>query len=412
MTDVQQMLAPSRVGQGTAVEQARAVAEVMAAIQVARQFPRDIQQAIKLMEDACKQPALAERAFFRYNRGGTVTGPSIHLARQLAVAWGNVQHGITEMRRDDEYGQSEMQAWAWDVETNTRVANTFIVPHRRDTRDGSKLLTDQRDIYENNANNAARRLRESIFAILPTWYAETAKELCNKTLRDGGGRPLPQRIADALDGYAAMGISETQLEDKLGSPRARWTEHDVVQLGVIYKSLHNGEIRKDEEFPPGQARVTVAEITGQPDAPRPVNQGPRLEPGKKPASAGADLGGEPGSAETAQLGRVGSFYESKFGFKRAEQRDTVSLSGQIVGRRLEGPHEGVSHANLSAAEARKLIDTLDGIEDRPALFGMINSDTLEGGIFPGPDDGGQLRVEDPPDWPEVTQPGTGTPKGK
>lgn len=306
--DVQQMLTPGRIGQGTAVEQARAVAEVMAAIQVARQFPRDIQQAIRLMEDACKQPALAERAFFRYNRGGgTVTGPSIHLARQLAVAWGNVQHGITEMRRDDEYGQSEMQAWAWDVETNTRVANTFIVPHRRDTRDGWKLLTDQRDIYENNANNAARRLREAIFAVLPTWYTETAKDLCNKTLRDGGGRPLPQRISDALDGYAAIGISEAQLEDKLGSPRARWTEHDVVQLGVIYKSLRNGEIRKDEEFPPAQARVTVAEIIGQPpaaEAPRLMNQGPHLEPGKKAAPKAEQDAAGPAQAEVADDGTL------------------------------------------------------------------------------------------------------------
>ena len=91
------------------------------------------------------------------------------------------------MRRDDEYGQSEMLALAWDVQTNTRSSNTFIVPHRRDTRNGPKALTDQRDIYENNANNAARRLREAIFAVLPTWFVEEAKDICNQTLNDGGG---------------------------------------------------------------------------------------------------------------------------------------------------------------------------------------------------------------------------------
>jgi hypothetical protein len=392
--ELQQMLQPSRVGQGTAVEQARAVAEVMAAIQVARQFPREVPQSIRLMEDACKQPALAERAFFRYNRGGgTVTGPSIHLARQLAAAWGNLQYGITEMRRDDEYGQSEMQAWAWDVETNTRVANTFIVPHRRDTKDGPKLLTDQRDIYENNANNAARRLREAIFAVLPTWFTETAKDRCNGTLRNGGGKALPQRISEAIDGFGMIGISEQQLEEKIGQPVTKWSEHDVVQLGIIYKSLRNGEVRKDEEFPPSAARVTIGEITGQPsagEAPRPMNQGPHLEPGKKSSpkaeqAAAASKDGEPdrepGTVPTASLGRLNTLFESRFGFRRNEARSIASISGQIAGRELTGPNEGTALANLSEAESIKLLDTLEGIEDRDTLFGMINTDTLEGGVF-------------------------------
>src|SRR5579859_322226 len=190
---------PSRVGQATAVEQSRAVAEVQAAVIVAQQCPRSVRAAVEAMEEACRQPALAGRAFFRYPRAGeTVSGPSVHLARELARCWGNVQHGITELARDDAHGQSEMQAWAWDVQTNTRSSNTFIVQHKRDTRNGSKDLTEQRDIYENNANNGARRLREAIFSVLPTWYAEQAKELCQQTNEHGGGRPLAVRVAEAV----------------------------------------------------------------------------------------------------------------------------------------------------------------------------------------------------------------------
>lgn len=33
-------------------------------------------------------------------------------------------------------------------------------------------LTSQRDIYENNANMATRRLRSRILAILPSWFVE------------------------------------------------------------------------------------------------------------------------------------------------------------------------------------------------------------------------------------------------
>jgi len=252
---------PARVGQGTAVEQSRAVAEVQSAIVVAQQCPRNIPAAISEMELSCGQKMLADRAFYRFNRGGesgNVTGATVHLARELARCWGNVQYGLVEMRRDDSYGQSELQAWAWDVQTNTRVSTTFIVPHKRFTRRGVTALTDMRDIYESNANNGARRVREMIFSVLPPWFVEQAKELCNKTLEHGGGIPLPKRIADAIKGFEGIGVKLDRLEAKLG-PSGKWNAHDVAQLGIIYTSISRGETTADEEFPP--ERVTAEEIT-------------------------------------------------------------------------------------------------------------------------------------------------------
>jgi hypothetical protein len=254
--------APGRIGQGTAVEQSRAVAEVQAAIVVAQQVPRDINAAIAEMRQSCQQLFLAERAFFRYSRGsGNITGASVHLARELARCWGNIQYGLVEMRRDDDYAQSEMQAFAWDVEKNSRNSSTFIVPHKRDQKGGPKQLTDMRDIYENNANNGARRVREAIFAILPPWFVEEAKQICTKTLADGGGKPLPQRIADAIRAFEGIGVVQDRIETKLGRPSGKWTEHDVAQLLVAFQSIQRGEVTADEEFP--LPRVTVDEIKQQ-----------------------------------------------------------------------------------------------------------------------------------------------------
>lgn len=253
---------PARVGQGTVVEQTRAAAEVAAAVQVAQQCPRDIQTAVAQMRESCSQTALAERAFYRFPRAGsTVSGPSVHLARELARCWGNVQYGIAELRRDDIAAESEVIAYAWDVQTNTRNSNTFFAPHKRDTKKGVQVLTDMRDIYESNANQGARRVREAIFAILPPWFVEEAKELCAKTLREGGGVPLPKRIADAIRTYDAEGVTAGQLEAKLGRPSAKWTEHDVAQLRIIAQSIARGETTKEEEFAPPP--VTGAEIAGQ-----------------------------------------------------------------------------------------------------------------------------------------------------
>lgn len=251
----------SRIGQGTAVEQSRAAAEVQAAVVVAQQCPRNIQAAMAEMRESCKQMTLAERAFYRYPKGGqTITGASVHLARELARCWGNVQYGLVEMRRDDEYGQSEMQAFAWDVQTNSRNSSTFIVPHRRDTRNGPQKVTDMRDIYELNTNNGARRVREAIFAILPPWFVEEAKDLCNQTLKSGGGKPLAQRVADAIKTFEGIGVTADRIEAKLDRPSGKWTEHDVAQLIVAFKSIQRGEITAEDEFP--APRVSAEELVG------------------------------------------------------------------------------------------------------------------------------------------------------
>jgi hypothetical protein len=276
-SDRQAVARATSIGQATAVEQSRAVAEVQAAVVVAQQCRRDVQLAVQQMRESCAQKALADRAFFRYSRGGsTITGASVHLARELARVWGNIQYGISELRRDDTEGISEMQAFAWDLETNTRSAAIFIVPHRRDTKSGQKALTDLRDVYENNANNGARRVREAIFAVLPPWFTEEAKELCQRTIADGGGKPLAQRIADIVRWFESRGVRLTQLEDKLGSKRAKWEAVDVSQLEVIGRSLVNGEITVDEEFP--APRVTADDIPQRGKAKAPEKAAAAPEP--------------------------------------------------------------------------------------------------------------------------------------
>lgn len=254
---------PDRVGQGTAVEQSRAVAEVQAAVLVARQFPRSEANAINKMRTSCAQPALANRAFFRFPRGKeNVTGETIQLAKELARCWGNLQFGIAELRRDDEYKQSEMQAWAWDMESNERASTTFIVPHARWAKGKAQELADFRDIYENNANNGARRLREMIFTVLPVWFIEQAKTACEQTISGGSSNvPRATRIADAINAFEGIGVTADQIETKLGRDSGKWTDVDLGQLQVIFQSIQRSEVTVDEEFPP--KRVTADELTGQ-----------------------------------------------------------------------------------------------------------------------------------------------------
>jgi hypothetical protein len=256
-----------------------------------------MQKALRQMRESCAQKMLADRAFFRFPRGGkNVTGASIHLARELARSWGNIDHGIVELSRDDERAVSEMLAYAWDMESNVRASSTFQVPHTRDKNNGTQeQLTASRDVYENNANQGARRLREAIFAVLPTWYIEEAKELCNKTIREGGGEPLAHRVATAIEMFNRLGVStervERSMSDGAGKPSGQWDEHDVARLGIIFTSIRNGEASVDDEFP--VARIGVEELTAQAGK---ATRAPRQQARQVPADVEVPRG-DPGDVD-------------------------------------------------------------------------------------------------------------------
>ena len=272
-----------RLGQATAVEQSRAIAQVQAAAVMARQFPRSTQAAISEMRDACGRTELAKRAFFKFPRGGeSVTGASVYLARELARIWGNIDYGLNELRRDDVHGQSEMQAYAWDLQTNARSTRTFVIEHARDTKQGRKQLTDLRDISDNNNNFGARAVREMIFATLPQWFTDMAQEVCRETLKNGGGVPLPTRVANALAAYKRARITPSQLATRVGTEPDAWTHEDVTDLEILYRSLQNREITRDEAFPETESTVTAEELAA---APKPAT--------KQPAKANAEVVAEP-----------------------------------------------------------------------------------------------------------------------
>lgn len=271
--------------EATKIEQTRAIAEVQGALVVAQQKPRSTSKAYAMAMESCKMMALAEKAFFSFPRGGkTVTGESIHLAVELARCWGNIGYGIKELSRDDDLRSSEMQAYAWDLEANTRPDTTFIVPHRRSTRRGVVDLTDVRDVYENNANMGARRVREMIFRVLPLWLVEDAKAACYKTLQEGGGVPIEKRRALCIQNFSGLGVTEELLAEKIGKPMSKATDLEIANLGVAFMSIKRGEINADDFLEgTGAAQLTKELAQASKESPPP----PSGEKGPSPDAATA-----------------------------------------------------------------------------------------------------------------------------
>ncbi len=254
-----------------AVEQHRSIAEVQAAVIMARQFPRDQVQAINRIKMACQRPALAEVAMYAYNRGGSdVTGPSIRMAEALAQAWGNIQFGVRELSQAN--GESTVEAYAWDLESNVRQSKVFQVPHIRHTRNGAKRLTDPRDIYELAANNGARRLRACILGILPGDVVEMAVEECNSTMTANVDLN-EKKVAKLVEAFDALGVTKAMLEDRIQRPMDTITPAMYVSLAKIGNSLKDGISKvgdwfkaKEVDFPAQPSRLSnkqMAELSAQ-----------------------------------------------------------------------------------------------------------------------------------------------------
>ena len=229
----------------------RAVAEVQAALMIARMNPRDPVQATDRILQDCTRVSLAERAVYAYARGGTdISGPSIRLAEAIAQRWGNLQYGVREL--EQRHGESVVQAYAWDVETNTRREATFTVKHVRDTKRGRINLEDARDIYEMTANQGARRLRACILGIIPGDVVEAAVTQCDTTLKTKAAITL-ERIAAMLATFEGYGVTRAQVEARIQRHVEALTPALLVQLGKIANSLKDGMSQAADWFEPIEA---------------------------------------------------------------------------------------------------------------------------------------------------------------
>ena len=260
-------LAPAQVTQSTAVEQSRAVAEVQSAIVVAQNCPRDLARVEAEVRAACAVPFIADRAFYSVpNRGDQK--PSVHLARELARIYGNIDYGVRELRRDDEVGESEVEAFAWEQERNVRVRRSFQVPHARMKAGARQKLIDLGDIYNNNQNIGARAVRECILAALPDSLVALAVDLCRETLKKGDGEtPLADQIGKMIDMFRlGLQISEAQLEKRIGRPRANWTPDDMAKLRVDWRSIKTDGLDPASIFPSDTEAILRAQAEPEPVA--------------------------------------------------------------------------------------------------------------------------------------------------
>lgn len=241
--------------------EARAIASVKAQVLMAKQFPRDPAYATSRILEECKRPTLAENATYSFPRGKeTVTGPSIRLAEVMARNFGNMTFGyeVLERRQGQNRqnpGSSVIRAYAWDLETNLLIDRQFEVKHFRATRNGGYVLTDDRDIYELEANMSARRIRACILQMIPGDVTDAAMEACRKTAGSvvvqmmSNPKDREKLVAKMLRKFTRMGVTQGDLEDALNVKTDSWTADHMLKLKEMLNALEDGTVSLGDYFP-------------------------------------------------------------------------------------------------------------------------------------------------------------------
>lgn len=263
---------------------ARAVQEIQAALVIGQRNPRDEISAQIQITKACQRKSLAELAEYEYSRGGTrITGPTIDLLRAIANRWGNLLYGWDEVSRENGY--SRIRCWAWDTQHNARAERTMIVRHWRDRSEssgGGYELTDERDIYENNANQAARRVRACLEEIIDGDVIEKAIDTCRETMRKGEKVPLKDRAIAMLNAFGEFAVTKEQVEARLGNSLDAISENQLASLRRVYRSLKDGVGKREDYFKLEVSKPVYSEPA--PAAPSLPTQAPAPAPTPTPAT--------------------------------------------------------------------------------------------------------------------------------
>lgn len=240
-------------------EQARTRGTIEAALTVAAARPRNEQQAIARLMTSCQRVRLAESAVYTYSKGGTdITGPSITLVVQVALAWGNLDWGYRELSRGR--GESTVEAYAWDQQSNAKYTRQFVVPHRIRVGGRQRQLRED-ELADWIANQAQRRVRTCLENVIPRDVIDEAVDECGRTLRSN--IELDQsKILAMVSNFAEMGVSQEQLAAKIQRSVDAIQPAQYLAMRRIYVSIRDGLQTAEQAFPAVQSdSVDVAEAT-------------------------------------------------------------------------------------------------------------------------------------------------------
>jgi hypothetical protein len=243
-------------------------AEVDMSISTAKKYKRDVASAIKTVRElALRNPRIAERCNYALPRAGKkIVGPSVHFARIVAHAWGNLRCGSRVIGCDRE--NAHMQGVCHDLETNVAITTEMDWPVQPPKTDTEERWKDQMNLAKRGG--AAVAFRNAIFDALPMILFEDIAEEA-KLIAVGSGKTFEERRNNCITEFLKLGVSQPQIYKLLerGGLESITTD-DLIYLHGILTSIRDNTMTVAQVFPPEAQTVKAQVPKAKKEEPPPV----------------------------------------------------------------------------------------------------------------------------------------------
>lgn len=233
----------------------REAAQIRGAMELAKRFRRDEDQAFALVLRSCQRFSFAERAAYGFKRGGTtISGPSVKLAREIARIWGNIRYSPVQiLGLDDEW--VHIRSEAWDLETGAMVfaEDKFraLVQRKVDGK-AQWVKADERDLRELVNRRGAILVRNCLLQLFPPDLVDAALAKAQDTMErqaQGDLEKNPDEVRRAIvAAFLGFGVTKQDLVTFLGHPLEQMSAKEVASLRATFKAIQDGEQQAWEVF--------------------------------------------------------------------------------------------------------------------------------------------------------------------
>lgn len=233
--------------------------EVDMQISTAKAYPRDVQAAIKRIEDlASLDRETAEDCFYVLRRGGaagqtTIEGLSVRMAEIIAGAWGNLRVQARIIGNDGK--TITAQAVCHDLETNFAVS---VEVKRRITDKNGKTYSEDMQVVTGNAA-CAIAFRNAVLKVVPK--AITKKAINNiKQVALGKAIDLETSRQNCIANFAKVGVTTEMLCQYLDIKSVEEIgKEQIFELRATWNAIKEGTTSVQETFVQPQEEKRIAE---------------------------------------------------------------------------------------------------------------------------------------------------------
>lgn len=219
-------------------------AEVDMQIATAKQYPRDVQGALKRIQTiATLDPSTAEDCFYALRRGGTlIEGVSVRLAEIIAGSWGNLRVQTRIVGNDGK----TITAWGvcHDLETNLAVC---VEVKRRITDKNGHTYSEDMQVTTGNAASAIA-FRNAVLKVVPK---AVTRRVIDEIKRVAIGQSLDLETSRnrMIQYFSKLGVTQQEVLTYCGAKRVEDINTEMVfELRGVANAIKEGTTSVQETF--------------------------------------------------------------------------------------------------------------------------------------------------------------------